>query len=188
MKIKCKTRSEKKKKIKRSDFNCRRGKLPDEDGDFHPSKEFTCICFRTLLNHQEFVYVSCPPVIDWRPHATVVSTPPLPPTPCVNPYRANKFCLLSGARPQTLGSLAPQLTGDEEPPSRTRHAKSIPGEARVAAGVRLAHVGESQRPVGGESDPAGRVIIHHPLTQMWFYFNDYYYFSTKQRPAFFPGA
>lgn len=122
---------------------------------------------------------------------TLRSSPPhhFPPTPCVNPYRANKFCLLSGARPQTFGSLAAQLTGDEEPPSRTRHAKSIPGEARVAASVRLAHVGESQRPVGGERDPAGRVIIHHPLSKMWFYFNDhYYYFSTKHRPAFFPGA
>lgn len=92
-------------------------------------------------------------------------SPPLQ-LPQFNPYLANKFCLRSGARPQTLGSLAAQLTGDEEPPSRTRHAKSIPGEARVAAGVRLAHVGKSQRPVGGERDPAGRVIIHHPLTQM----------------------
>lgn len=56
-----------------------------------------------------------------------------------------------------MGSLAAQLTGDEKPPSRTRHAKSIPGKASVAAGVRLAHVGKSQRPVGGQRDSARKV-------------------------------
>lgn len=94
------------------------------------------------------------------------ASPPLQHPVLIHTWPANS-AYESGARPQTFLSLAAQLTGDEEPPSRTRHAKSIPGEARVAAGVRLAYVGKSQRPVGGERDPVGRVIIHHPLTQMF---------------------
>lgn len=152
-------------KKKTNNINCQSGKSVEKE--FHPPKEFTCIFVGTLLSSPKLAYISCPPVIDWRPHAAVRRLPSTS-TPCFNPYLANKFCLLSGSCPQTFRSLAAQLTSDEEPPSRTRHAKSIPGEARVAAGVRLAHVGESQRPVGGERDPVGKVIIHHPLTQMLF--------------------
>lgn len=137
---------------------------------FAPWRSSLAFVLGTLLNGQKFVYVL--PAQQLLSGGLTRQPPAAPsptPSPCVNPYLANQFCLLSGTRPQTFRSLAPQLTGDEEPPSRARHAKSIPGEARVAAGVRLAHVGKSQRPVGGERDPAGRVIIHHPLTLTLFY-------------------
>lgn len=57
-----------------------------------------------------------------------------------------------------------ELTGNEEPSSCTRHAKSIPSEARIAACVRPAHVGKPQRSIRGKRDPEGVYKQRQQLT------------------------
>lgn len=47
------------------------------------------------------------------------------------------------------------FTGNKEPSRCARHAESIPSEARIAACIGLAHVGEPQSSIWGKRDPAG---------------------------------